>query len=291
MLPAAGEDICSKFRATYAGQGYVLSFEDGGQRLQIKVIGQTPTTNRTVVIIRTKPDLWIATGRLLSKDAVVSGTQQVERVAGTLPPKAGDVVFFAPWTTVAGEGSAETGESTDKTPVEPVVPAVSEPATAGSPPAAAGVGSVSVDPPSVPVVGVPEPPAAAIQETATVVPPRSETQTAADSTAVVTQQDFQDWRRDLLASTHDVLKREWISRLDNAIRSWTPGNDFRVDFCRRKLRELEATNETAYLLLIFEYHVKAGNSDAAGRSLNELSARIDATRLEDLRKELKNMRE
>lgn len=148
-----------------------------------------------------------------------------------------------------------------------------------------------MNPPSVPIVGVSGPPAAPIKETVTVAPPRSETQTAADSTVVVTQQDFLDWRRDLLASTHDALKREWISRLDNAMSSWTPGNDFRVDFCRRKLRELEATNETAFLLLIFEYHVKAGNSDAAGRSLNELSARIDATRLDELRKRVKDMHE
>lgn len=106
ILSAAGEDIYSMFRENYAGQGYVVSAEDEGQHLQIKVIGQVPTPNRTVAIIRAKSDLWIATGRLLSKDVVASRTQQVERVAGTRPPKAGDVVFFAPRAAVAGEASA-----------------------------------------------------------------------------------------------------------------------------------------------------------------------------------------
>jgi len=250
LLPSAHADIYSKFRETYAGQGYVVAAEDGGRVIQIKLIGRVTTTNRTVKIIRLKPKpgVFVATGRLLSEQPVLSGTQRVVRVAGTLPPKVGDVAFLAPRVT------GETQE-----PIEDPLP---EPEPSADPePVAQPDDAEETHPPVAPSV------------------PES------------AQEDLQDWRRALFAATRDSLTREWISRLDHAIESWTPGNDFRIQLCVKKVRQLEGKDEPAYLLLMFEFHLKAGKLDKAQKALAALQGRIDAQHLEELRNQLKEQME
>jgi hypothetical protein len=260
LLPTAHADIYSKFREDYSGQGYIIDVADGGRTMQIKLIGQVTTTNRTVAIIRTKPDLWIATGRLLSNDLVLSGTQRVERIAGTVPAKRGDVAFLAP--RQAGDESPPPENTPEpKKPIEPTDDA--------------DVTNAHV---------ALESKSGLLPDSAPHLPHQPTEGTSTDP-----RQDFDEWRQDLFAAPRDSLTREWISRLDNAIQSWTHGNDYRVRFCVTRLGQLEGTQEPAYLLLLFEYHIKTRDFEKARKDLAGLDGHIDAKRLDDLGNQLKEL--
>lgn len=231
-------DIAAEFRRTHSGEGVVIAVKDNS-RILVDIAGQVDTTNRIVAIIRTNPDLYVASGRLLSGEETVRGTQRVERIGGSLPVRVGDKVFFAPIKQEVGVVESGSLKSGDMPPEEKVI-------------------STATLPPNV------QPPVSVIIESHL-------------------RQDYAAWRRELFSADGDSLVALWLSRLEQAIQSWEPGNDHRVGICVRHLERLGATNQTAYLLLMYEYHVKANAHGKAVNTLEVLRARVPEIHLERLR--------
>ena len=235
-------DIAAEFRRTHSGEGVVIAVKDNS-RILVDIAGQVDTTNRVVAIIRTNPDLYVASGRLLSGEETVRGTQRVERIGGSLPVRVGDKVFFAPIVKGVEVIDTDSLQSIDMSPADKA-PTIST---------------------SLPVV---EPPVSDLPPL--IIESRL-------------RQDYAAWRRELFSADDDSLIALWLSRLEQAIQSWEPGNDHRVGICVRHLERLGATNQTAYLLLMYEYHVKANAHGKAVNTLEVLRARVPEIHLERLR--------
>ena len=243
VLTAADTGIYGRFRKTHAGQGYVIETKSEGRVLEVKLVGQVATTNRTVAIIRTKPDLWVATGRLLSQEPVLSGTQLVAVVRGSLPAKRGDVVFLAPVPSRSPPAVRE-GEAAEKT--RDTREGRDDDKHASPPADRQRIAHLAGE-----------------SKSRDLSPP-------ARTNSVPWGKSLSEWTDVLIEQQENDLAKVWLRRLQASVRTWRDGNDFRSQMCIESLRELGAEQSLPFLGLMYDLHRKKGDGAAASTCMAKI---------------------